>query len=78
MGDGLGMGFSLSTLPRRPILLWETVRVFFALRSHRGIFPSSAYVAWRVHTAYGDGMSAISAEDLTSFVSWRRLMRAIS
>jgi hypothetical protein len=75
MRDGLGMREVLSTLIRRPALLGEAVRVFFAMRSHRGLSPSSAYLDWRVHTAYGDGMSGFRQDDLATFLSWRRRMR---
>ncbi|MGA7228592.1 MAG: hypothetical protein WBZ40_13075 [Acidimicrobiia bacterium] len=69
------MGGFLLTSIRRPVLFWEAIRAFFAMRSHRGLFPSSSYVDWRVHTAYGDGMSGIRQDDLIEFLAWRRRMR---
>ncbi len=62
----------------RPILLWEAVRAGFAMRAHGGLLPSSKYLEWRVHTAYGAGMSETRHEDLESYLLWRRRMRAIS
>ncbi|HEX6147085.1 MAG TPA: hypothetical protein VF083_09940 [Acidimicrobiia bacterium] len=48
------------------------------MRRHRGFLPSSDYIAWRVHTAYGNGMSETRQEDLASFLMWRRRMRGLS
>jgi hypothetical protein len=48
------------------------------MRAHGGLLPSSVYVEWRVHTAYGDRMSETSADDLESYLCWRRRMRALS
>ncbi len=78
MSDGQGLGGGLLALVRRPILLWEAVRAGIAMRAHRGLFPSSVYIAWRVHTAYGAGMSETRQEDLESYLQWRRRMRALS
>ncbi|MGH8913573.1 MAG: hypothetical protein ACRDZM_03560 [Acidimicrobiia bacterium] len=78
MSDGYGFGGGLPALIRRPILLWEAIRTGFAMRAHRGLFPSSVYVDWRVHTAYGAGMSETRQADLESYLLWRRRMRALS
>jgi hypothetical protein len=78
MSNEWGLGKDLLTLVARPVLLWEALRVGAAMRRHRGFLPSSVYIAWRFHTAYGDGMSETRQEDLTSYLSWRRKMRALS
>jgi hypothetical protein len=76
--NNLGLGKTLAALFVRPILLWEGIRAFFAVRVHRGLLPSADYLHWRVHTAYGDAMSKTTADDLVRFLSWRRLMRDFS
>jgi hypothetical protein len=78
MSIGLGPGKGLLTLVARPVLLWEALRVSVAMRRHGGFLPSSDYIAWRVHTAYGDGMSETRQEDVASYLRWRRRMRALS
>jgi hypothetical protein len=78
MSIGRGLVRDLLTLVARPVLLWEALRVSVAMRRHRGFLPSSEYIAWRFHTAYGDGMSETRQEDLASYLSWRRRMRALS
>jgi hypothetical protein len=75
---GPGLGKILLTLVTRPVLLWEALRVSVAMRRHRGFLPSSEYIAWRIHTAYGDGMSETRQEDLASYLMWRRRMRGLS
>ena len=77
MSNRPGLGRHVLVLMRRPILLWEAVRAAFGLRSHRGIRPSSDYLNWRVHTAYGTDMSP-SAEDVIKYLEWRRLMRRVT
>ena len=62
----------------RPILLWEAVRAALAMRRRHGALPSGAYLEWRMHTAYGKAMTEPRPEDLASYLSWRRRMRAIS
>ena len=62
----------------RPILLWEAVRAAIAMRRRHGAFPSDAYLGWRMHTAYGQSAAEPRPEDLASYLSWRRRMRAIS
>lgn len=62
----------------RPVLLWEAVRAGCAMRAHGGLLPSSKYLDWRVHTAYGSGMSETRQEDVESYLLWRRRMRALS
>lgn len=74
----LGIGRHLLALIRRPILLWEAARVSVAFRTHRGLFPSSEYLDWRFHTAYGDDMSAVVVEDTIAFLGWRRRMRRVA
>lgn len=77
-GFGLGNRRALLVLIRRPVLLWEAVRAGIAMRAHGGVLPSSAYIAWRVHTAYGGGMSETRQDDLESYLLWRRRMRDLS
>jgi hypothetical protein len=48
------------------------------MRAHRGVLPSSVYIDWRFHTAYGAGMSETRHEDVESYLKWRRQMRALS
>lgn len=78
MSVGLGFGGVLLALTRRPVLLWEAFRAGFAMRAHRGVLPSSVYIDWRFHTAYGAGMSETRHEDVESYLKWRRRMRALS
>ncbi len=78
ISNRLGLGRHALVLARRPVLLWEAVRAGFALRSHRGLRPSSDYLNWRVHTAYGDSMSQPTSEDLVAYLAWRRLMRRVA
>lgn len=78
MSDRLVYGRHLLALGRRPVLLWEAIRAAFAVRAHRGLIPSSEYLGWRVHTAYGDAMSPIPSEDLAAFLRWRRMMRRVA
>lgn len=62
----------------RPVLLWEALRAGVAMRRRHGVLPSSDYLAWRMYTAYGTGTAEPKSEDLASYLSWRRKMRAIS
>lgn len=77
MRAGPGIGRGVLRLAGRPVLLWEALRAGVAMRRHRGLLPSSDYITWRVHTAYGDDMSETRHEDLASYLRWRRMMRAI-
>lgn len=76
--DGPGLGRGLFALAGRPILLWEAVRAAVAMRRRHGAFPSNVYLDWRLHTAYGHASTEPRPEDLASYLSWRRRMRAIS
>lgn len=78
MSIGRGLVKGMLPLITRPVLLWEALRVSVAMRRHRGFLPSSEYIAWRFHTAYGYGMSETRQEDLASYLLWRRRMRALS
>lgn len=74
------MGFergAITTLMLRPLLSWEAVRSWFAMRRKGGLRISSAYLAWRRATAYGDTTTTMSAQDLLDYLSWRREMRRI-
>ena len=59
----------------RPILLWEALRMALALRKLGSLMPSSVYLDWRFHTAYGEGAPEALSEDLLGFLRWRRMMR---
>lgn len=37
--------------------------------------PPSDYLAWRLHTAYGDGEALPAASDLDRYLRWSRRMR---
>jgi hypothetical protein len=78
MSDGLGMAGMLLTLVRRPVLLWEAIRAGAAMRARRSMFPSSTYIDWRVHTAYGVDNPETQRQDLESYLLWRRRMRGLS
>lgn len=74
------MGFdrgAIITLIRRPNLLWEAVRSWFAMRRRGRIGMSGPYLAWRRATAYGDPLTTMSAQDVAEYLSWRREIRAI-
>jgi hypothetical protein len=78
MIDGLGRGWGWLNLLRHPALLGEALRAGVSMRAHGRFLPSSVYLDWRVHTAYGSGMSETRQEDLESYLRWRRRMRALS
>ncbi len=78
MGQRLGLVGGLLTLVRRPVLFWEAMRTAVAMRSRGGVTPSPDYLAWRLHTAYGDDTSSIPPEDLAAYLGWRRMMRKLS
>ena len=74
------MGFgrdAIIALVRRPLLLFEAVRTWFAMRRQGGFGLSGHYLSWRNVTAYGDELTTIGAQDLLNYLSWRREMRAI-
>lgn len=65
----------LGAMTRRPLLLVEAVRAFFATRRRRRLFPSKAYLEWRAYTAYGDHKARIDDGDLFDYLAWRRHLR---
>lgn len=71
----LGLGEALGELWRRPLLLAEAVRTFFATRRLGGFGPSTAYLEWRSYTAYGDHKAGFEPTDLVHYLSWRRRLR---
>ena len=73
----MGLGGHLATLVRHPVLLWEAIRAFFAVRRSGALVPSMAYLEWRMHTAYGDA-SAAPTRDLLHYLAWRRNLRSLS
>lgn len=78
MGQRLGLNGGLLTLVRRPVLLWEAIRAALAMRSRGSVTPSADYLAWRLHTAYGDAATSVRPEDLAAYLGWRRMMRKLS
>lgn len=74
------MGFTrgvVLALFRRPVLLLEAVRAWFAMRRSGGIGLAGSYVAWRRVTAYGDQSTTFSAQDVLNYLTWRREIRTI-
>lgn len=69
---------SLLALAGRPVLLWEALRAGLSMRRRGGVLPSAEYLAWRLQTAYGDSAGTATSDDLASYLSWRRRMRATS
>lgn len=65
----------LAEMIRRPLILIEAVRAFFATRKRRRLFPSKAYLEWRAYTAYGDHRARINDGDLFDYLAWRRHLR---
>ncbi|MCZ6568405.1 MAG: hypothetical protein O6923_08900 [Actinobacteria bacterium] len=74
----LGLGGHLTALTREPLMLWEAVRAGFAMRRMGRLLPSSAYLDWRTHTAYGDSKASIPSTDMVHYLHWRREMRMMS
>lgn len=72
------MGFergAIVALARRPSLIVEAMRAWFAMRRRGSLRPSSAYLQWRAFTAYSDRLATASADDLVYYLSWRRETR---
>jgi hypothetical protein len=61
---------------RRPGLIIEGIRAFLGNRRRGRILPSSSYLAWRSHTAYGS-VAPVATDDLIEFLAWRRSMRRL-
>ncbi len=78
MGQRLGLRTGLWSLIRTPLLLWEAARAGVAMRGRGRLMPSPHYLAWRMHTAYGDDAGLARSEDLAAFLRWRRSMRYLS
>jgi hypothetical protein len=68
---------AILALLRHPVLLWEAVRTWFAMRRTGGLGLAGPYLAWRHLTAYGDISTTMSAHDLLNYLAWRREMRSI-
>lgn len=62
-------------MTRRPLLLVEAVRAFFAMRRRHRLLPSKAYLEWRAYTAYGDHKARADDDDLFDYLAWRRHLR---
>ena len=75
------MGFergAILALVRRPTLLLEAIRTWFAMQRRGGLTPAAPYLEWRLSTAYGESSATASAQDLVKYLVWRRAMRAMS
>lgn len=62
-----------------PRLALDLVRLVWAFRSRRWYrrppflpLPPTAYVRWRMYTAYGDEEAVPPADDVIRFAAWRR------
>jgi hypothetical protein len=74
------MGFergAFAALIRRPVLLLEAIKTWWAMRRRGSIRMAGPYVSWRRLTAYGDHLTTFSAQDVVNYLSWRRGIRAI-
>lgn len=71
----LGLGEIMGDLFRRPRLLVEATRTYFAMRRRGRPTPSRAYLRWRSFTAYGEHAAAFESEDVIDFLEWRRRHR---
>jgi hypothetical protein len=78
MGNRLGLRTGLWRLVRTPVLLIEAVRAGFAMRGRERLTPSPHYLAWRMHTAYGDDATTARPDDLATYLRWRRVMRGLT
>ncbi len=74
MFNRLGIGGLFWPLLGRPGLWGEAIRAAASVRRRGRLGPSSAYLSWRSHTAYGEAM-AFPARDFIEFLEWRRRMR---
>lgn len=74
----LGLGGHLKALIREPLLLWEAIRAALAMRRLGRLLPSSSYLDWRTHTAYGDPKASVASIDMVHYLRWRRDMRRMS
>ena len=75
MLNRLGLGEFLWEMFRRPFLLIEAVRSYFAVRRRRRLTPARAYVSWRSYTAYGEDDAEFQSRDLIHYLAWRRRLR---
>ena len=74
------MGFergAITALIRRPSLLLEALRTWWAMRRVGGVGVAGSYLRWRALTAYGDISATVSAQDLLNYLHWRRGMRQV-
>lgn len=74
----LGISGQLRALAREPRLLLEAIRAALATRGRRRPLPSSAYLAWRMETAYGSANAVADPDDMVHYLRWRRHMRKIT
>ena len=73
----LGLTRHMGGLLRNPSLFAEAIRAGGAMRKRRRIAPSSAYLRWRLLTAYGSINATSTSSDLFHYLRWRMQMRRI-
>ena len=72
----LGVGGLIWPLAVKPRLWGEAWRAARSVRRKGRFGPSTAYLNWRSHTAYGEAMP-VPARDFLDFLEWRRRMRGL-
>jgi len=67
---------------RRPVLIPAMLGAAWRFRARRWYrtppflpLPPSEYLAWRLHTAYGDDEAVPESQELIRFLRWARAMR---
>lgn len=78
MTGRMGLKGQWGALFAQPSLLWEALRAVAALRGRNRLLPSSAYLRWRMETAYGSSNANPEPVDMVHYLRWRRHMRKIS
>ena len=73
----------VAAIIRRPWLWGEALRAAVALAPtgwwRRRPFlplPEPGYIAWRVHTAYGEATARVTPSDAMSYLEWRKRQRS--
>lgn len=78
MPVGLGLKGQLRIFLAEPALLWEALLTAVAMRRRGGVVPSSAYLGWRMETAYGAVNATSAPGDLVHYLRWRKRMRKLA
>ncbi|MEO8635097.1 MAG: hypothetical protein ABI587_07460 [Gemmatimonadales bacterium] len=67
-----------------PLVAWDLLTMLWAFRRrhwwHIPPFlprPDSEYLAWRLHTAYGEERTLPSVSDVLRFARWRRRILSV-